>query len=137
MNEKEIRKKQQQRLIQQRILKDKAMHIVSILSLPAITLMVGALIYSAQTLGESQLAVISGLIGSVTAGMLVILQRISGAEKDDPMVTIAKDLINHLTEDSTKEFILDDKSIRVTKSNKGEDVKIVGGKDIIWGEDKK
>ena len=134
----QIAKKQAERAMRQRLLRDRAMHVISLLSLPCILIMVGALIFSAQTLPESRLAVVSGLVSSVTIGLISILQRISGAEKEDPMVSIAKDLIAHLTEDSSKEFILDDKSIRVTKSKNGTDTKIVANRgDLVHGRDKK
>ena len=83
---------------QQRIMLDRAKMVVSMWALPSICLMVGALIYSAKTLGESQLAVISGLVSSVTIGLITVLQRITGAEKEDPLVSIAKELVRHLTE---------------------------------------
>lgn len=119
---------------QQRIMLDRAKMVVSMWALPSICLMVGALIYSAKTLGESQLAVISGLVSSVTIGLITVLQRITGAEKEDPLVSIAKELVRHLTEsnEGSKEIIMDDKSIRI----QGKDSKIVQGKNLIYGKDK-
>jgi hypothetical protein len=134
MKKQEIDAKVRQRDVIKRIMKDRAVYIVSILALPSICLMVGALIYSAQTLGESQLAVISGLVSSVTIGLITVLQRITGAEKEDPLVTIAKELVTHITEsnEGSKEIIMDDKSIRI----QGKDSKIVQGKNLIYGNDK-
>ena len=134
MKKQEIDAKVRQRDVIKRIMKDRAVYIVSILALPSICLMVGALIYSAQTLGESQLAVISGLVSSVTIGLITVLQRITGAEKEDPLVTIAKELVTHITEsnEGSKEIIMDDKSIRI----QGKDSKIVQGKNLIYGKDK-
>ena len=119
---------------QQRIMLDRAKMVVSMWALPSICLMVGALIYSAKTLGESQFAVISGLVSSVTIGLITVLQRITGAEKEDPLVSIAKELVRHLTEsnEGSKEIIMDDKSIRI----QGKDSKIVQGKNLIYGKDK-
>ena len=123
MNKKDIDAKIKQREVKQRIMKDRAIYVVSILALPSICLMVGALIYSAKTLGESQLAVISGLVSSVTIGLITVLQRITGAEKEDPLVSIAKELVAHITDanEGSKEIIMDDKSIRI----QGKDSKIV------------
>ena len=134
MKKQEIDARVRQRDVIKRIMKDRAVYIVSILALPSICLMVGALIYSAQTLGESQLAVISGLVSSVTIGLITVLQRITGAEKEDPLVTIAKELVTHITEsnEGSKEIIMDDKSIRI----QGKDSKIVQGKNLIYGNDK-
>ena len=134
----EIAAKKANRMMQQRLLKDRAMFVISLLSLPAIVIMVGALIFSAMRLEESSLAVIAGLVSSVTIGLISILMKLSGADKPDPLVEICKDLIQHLTEDSSREFILDDKSIRVTKGSNGSDTKIVGNRgDLLYGEDKK
>lgn len=134
MNKQDLEVLQKKRSAKQRIMKDRAIYIVSILALPSICLMVGALIYSAKTLGESQLAVISGLVSSVTIGLITVLQRITGAEKEDPLVSIAKELVTHITEsnEGSKEIIMDDKSIRI----QGKDSKIVQGKNLIYGKDK-
>ena len=134
----EIDIRKAKRMADQRLLKDKAMYVISLLSLPAIVILVGAMIFSAMQLQESSLAVVSGLVSSVTIGLISILMKLSGADKPDPMVEICKDLIGHLTEDSSKEFIIDDKSIRVVKGKNGTHSKAVGGKaDLIWGDDVK
>ena len=134
MKKQDIDARVRQRDVIKRIMKDRAVYIVSILALPSICLMVGALIYSAKTLGESQLAVISGLVSSVTIGLITVLQRITGAEKEDPLVSIAKELVTHITDsnEGSKEIIMDDKSIRI----QGKDSKIVQGKNLIYGNDK-
>ena len=135
MNKLDLDKLKKERNAKQRLMKDRAMVWVSMLALPSICLMVASLIYSAKTLGESQLAVISGLVSSVTIGLITVLQRITGAEKEDPLVSIAKELVQHLTEsnEGSKEIIMDDKSIRI----QGKDSKIVQGKDLIYGKDGK
>ena len=135
MNKVDLEKLKKDRAAKQRLMKDRAMVWVSMLALPSICLMVASLIYSAKTLGESQLAVISGLVSSVTIGLITVLQRITGAEKEEPLVSIAKELVQHLTEsnEGSKEIIMDDKSIRI----QGKDSKIVQGKDLIYGKDGK
>ena len=134
----QIDAKKAKRMLQQRLLKDRAMYVISLLSLPAIVIMVGALIFSAMKLQESSLAVVSGLVSSVTIGLISILMKLSGADKPDPLVEICKNLIDHLTEDSSKEFIIDDKSIRVVKGQNGIRSTAVGGKsDLVWGNDPK
>ena len=134
MNKQDLETLQKKRAAKQRLMKDRAMVWVSMLALPSICLMVGALIYSAKTLGESQLAVISGLLSSVSIGLITVLQRITGAEKEDPLVSIAKELVTHITDanEGSKEIIMDDKSIRI----QGKDSKIVQGKNLIYGNDK-
>ena len=136
ISKEEILKKRNERNARQRIMKDRAVYVISLLSLTSILLMVGALIFSAKTLADSQLAVISGLVSSVTFGLITLLQRATGgAEKEDPMVVIAKELVKHLTDNSgSKEIIMDKNSIRIS----GNDSKIVtsNDKDILWGENK-
>ena len=134
MNKQDLETLQKKRAAKQRLMKDRAMVWVSMLALPSICLMVGALIYSAKTLGESQLAVISGLVSSVTIGLITVLKRITGAEKQDHLVSIAKELVTHITDanEGSKEIIMDDKSIRI----QGKDSKIVQGKNLIYGNDK-
>ena len=134
MTKEDLEKLKNNRAAKQRLMKDRAMVWVSMLALPSICLMVASLIYSAKTLGESQLAVISGLVSSVTIGLITVLQRITGAEKEDPLVSIAKELVQHLTEsnEGSKEIIMDDKSIRI----QGKDSKIVQGKNLMYGKDK-
>ena len=134
MNKVDLEKLKKDRAAKQRLMKDRAMVRVSMLALPSICLMVASLIYSAKTLGESQLAVISGLVSSVTIGLITVLQRITGAEKEDPLVSIAKELVTHITDanEGSKEIIMDDKSIRI----QGKDSKIVQGKNLIYGKDK-
>ena len=133
MDKIDLEKLKSNRAAKQRLMKDRAMVWVSMLALPSICLMVASLIYSAKTLGESQLAVISGLVSSVTIGLITVLQRITGAEKEDPLVSIAKELVQHLTtsNDGSKEIIMDDKSIRI----QGKDSKIVQGKNLMYGKD--
>ena len=136
MSQIEINKKKADRMMRQRLLKDRAMFVISLLALPAIVIMVGALIFSAMRLQESSLAVVSGLVSCVTIGLISILMKLSGADKPDPLVEICKDLITHLTEDSSKEFIIDDKSIRVVKGKNWNHSKAVSGKaDLVWGND--
>ena len=138
MSKVDVDAKKAKRMMNQRLLKDRAMFVISLLALPAIVIMVGALIFSAMKLQESSLAVVSGLVSSVTIGLISILMKLSGADKPDPLVEICKDLITHLTEDSSKEFIIDDKSIRVVKGKNGNHSKAVGGKaDLVWGNDEK
>tara|TARA_R100000278_G_scaffold44073_1_gene38436 strand:+ start:4220 stop:4657 length:438 start_codon:yes stop_codon:yes gene_type:complete len=135
ITDKEIAKLQKDRNAKTRIMRDRAVYVISLLALPSILLMVASLIFSAKTLGDSQLAVISGLVSSVTVGLITLLQRATGgAEKEDPMVVIAKELVRHLTDNQgSKEIIMDKNSIRIN----GSDSKIVtsSDKDLIWGDD--
>tara|TARA_R100000329_G_C7618701_1_gene219895 strand:+ start:5483 stop:5905 length:423 start_codon:yes stop_codon:yes gene_type:complete len=134
LNQQQINKKKAERLLAQRILKDKAMYVVSLGALPVILLCILALIFSAMHLEAESLAVISGVVSSVVISLITILSSLSGADKPDPLVEICKDLISHMMEDSSKEIILDDKSVRIQNKHS----KMVSGNgDLIWGKDKK
>ena len=132
----QITKLKKERAAKTRMMKDRAVYVISLLSLPSILLMVVSLIYSAKTLEDSQLAVISGLVSSVTVGLITLLQRATtGAVPEDPMVTITKELVQNLKDNSgSQEIIMDKNSIRIS----GNDSKIVtsNDKDLVWGEDK-
>ena len=125
-------KMEKKRNAEKRLMEARAKHWVSVLALPSICLMVASLIYSAQTLGESQLAVISGLVSSVTVGLITVLQGITGAQKEDPVLSIARELVSQVRDNGCKEIIMDDKSIRI----QGKDTKMVQGKNLIYGNDK-
>ena len=128
----EINKKIQSRDRDVRIMKDKTLSLIARMAIPAIVLLVGVLVFSARELPESSLAVISGLISGDVIGLIHILQGFQ-VEKEDPMIQIAKSLIEHMTEDSSKEIILDDKSVRIQNKHS----KMVAGKNLIYGKDKK
>ncbi len=132
LTKEQIEMKKADRLLQQRLLKDRAMYAVSLGALPVILLCILSLIYSAQTLSAESLAVISGVVSSVVISLITILSSLSGADKPDPMVEITKRLIDNHTEDSSKEIIVDDKSVRIQNKHS----KMVSGKDLLYGDDK-
>lgn len=125
-------KMEKKRAAEKRLMEARAKHWISIFALPCICFMVASLIYSARTLGESQLAVITGLVSSVTVGLITVLQGITGAQKEDPMVSITKELVSQGRDNGTKEIIMDDKSVIIH----GKNSKMVQGKDLIYGNDK-
>jgi hypothetical protein len=137
MTSEQIEKLKRERNAKARMMKDKSVYVISLMTLPTLMILVLALILSAIKLEDSQLAVISGLISSVSIGLITLLQRsVGGAEKEDPMVVIAKALVEHLTAgDGTKEIIVDKASVRIS----GKDSKMVasGTKDLVYGDDKK
>ena len=124
-------KKERERDI--RIMKDKTASAVARMSLPSIVLMVGVMVWSAKELAPEAIAVVASLVTACVTALIQVLHKTTGAEKEDPMLQIARELISHLTEDSSKEIIMDDKSIRIV----GKNSKVVQGKNLIYGNDKK
>jgi hypothetical protein len=132
MNQEEISKMKKDRERDVRIMKDRTASIVARMSLPSIVLMVGVLVFSAQTLPPEAIAVVASLVTACVTALIQVLHKTTGAEKEDPMLAIAKDLISHLTEENTKEIYMNDKGIKIV----GNSSKMVAGKDLIWGDDK-
>ena len=115
-----------------RIMKDKTASAVARMSLPSIVLMVGVMVWSAKELPPEAIAVVASLVTACVTALIQVLHKTTGSEKEDPMLQISRELISHLTEDSSKEIIMDDKSIRIV----GKNSKVVQGKNLIYGNDK-
>ena len=76
LSQAQINAKKAKRLLQQRLLKDRAMYAISLGALPVILIMVGALIWSATILKPESLAVVSGIVSSVVISLITILNSI-------------------------------------------------------------
>lgn len=110
LTQEKIEQIKRERNAKARMMKDRSVYVISLMTLPMLGILVLALILSAIKLEDSQLAVISGLISSISIGLITLLQRsVGGAEKEDPMVVIAKALVQNLTENNTgsQEIIMD------------------------------
>ena len=132
MNKEEIYSLKKDRERDVRIMKDKTASAVARMSLPSIVLMVGVMVWSAKELPPEAIAVVASLVTACVTALIQVLHKTTGAEKEDPMLSIAKDLISHLTEENTKEIYMNDKGIKIV----GNSSKVVQGKDLIWGNDK-
>ena len=132
MNKEEIYSLKKDRERDVRIMKAKTASAVARMSLPSIVLMVGVMVWSAKELPPEAIAVVASLVTACVTALIQVLHKTTGAEKEDPMLSIAKDLISHLTEENTKEIYMNDKGIKIV----GNSSKVVQGKDLIWGNDK-
>ena len=132
MNKEEVYSLKKDRERDVRIMKDKTASAVARMSLPSIVLMVGVMVWSAKELPPEAIAVVASLVTACVTALIQVLHKTTGAEKEDPMLSIAKDLISHLTEENTKEIYMNDKGIKIV----GNSSKVVQGKDLIWGNDK-
>ena len=128
MNKEEVYNLKKDRERDIRILKDKTASAVARMSLPSIVLMVGVMVWSAKELPPEAIAVVASLVTACVTALIQVLHKTTGAEKEDPMLSIAKDLISHLTEENTKEIYMNDKGIKIV----GNSSKVVQGKDLIW-----
>ena len=132
MNKEEVYSLKKDRERDVRIMKDKTASAVARMSLPSIVLMVGVMVWSAKELPPEAIAVVASLVTACVTALIQVLHKTTGAEKEDPMLSIAKDHISHLTEENTKEIYMNDKGIKIV----GNSSKVVQGKDLIWGNDK-
>jgi hypothetical protein len=95
------------------------------------------LIASAYYLGESQLAVVTGLISTITIGLINVLNgMVAPPPPEDPLATVAKDLVHHLQENSKSAEIMMDKN-HIKIGGNGMKVATSNDKDLVWGKDGK
>ena len=77
-------------------IKDEANVFIARWSLPAIVVMVGIMVYSAMYIDGDAIGIVSAMITAVVGGLIVVLQAMTGADKDDPMTIISRELIENL-----------------------------------------
>ena len=77
-------------------IKDQATVFIAKWSLPAIVVMVCIMVYSALYIDGDAIGIVSAMITAVVGGLIVVLQKMTGADKEDPMAVIAKELIENL-----------------------------------------
>ena len=77
-------------------IKDQATVFIAKWSLPAIVTMVCIMVFSALYVDGDSIGIISAMITAVVGGLIVVLQSMTGADKDDPMSVIAKELIENM-----------------------------------------
>ena len=76
----------------QRLMQDRLRFWVGVFSVPSIMIMVGVLVGSAYYLKSEALAVVTGLVSTVTLGLINVLQQMTAPpEKEDSVLTLAKE----------------------------------------------
>tara|TARA_R100000700_G_C3158311_1_gene134972 strand:+ start:153 stop:578 length:426 start_codon:yes stop_codon:yes gene_type:complete len=137
MSKQEIEQKKKERMAAKRLMIDKLRFWVGVFSVPTILIMACMLIASAYYLGESQLAVVTGLISTITIGLINVLNgMVAPPAPEDPLATVAKDLVHHLQENSKSAEIMMDKN-HIKIGGNGMKVATSNDKDLIWGKDGK
>ena len=144
MTKEEIDKIKKERNLQKRLMSEKMRNFVAYTSVPAIMVMVGTLVASAYYLKSESLAVVSGLVSTVTMGLInVLTQMPAPPEKENDVVTIAKE-VAHTTDKMVDNLMKQDKSAEIMMDKNH--IKIGGGgvkvatsndKDLLWGNDEK
>ena len=92
LSKEEIDKLKRERAVKKRMMADSLRYYVGIQSVPAIMIMVGVLVGSAYYLKSEALAVVTGLVSTVTLGLINVLQQMKAPpEKEDSLLTLAKE----------------------------------------------
>ena len=127
-----------------RLMQDSLRYWVGILSIPSIVLMVGTLVASAYYLKSESLAVISGLVATVTMGLINVLQQMTAPPELPSEMSKALDGLNHTLDKTVDHLITQerpDTEISMDKNHisiggNGMKVATSNEKDLVWGDDK-
>ena len=145
MTKEEIDEIKRKRATAKRMMQDRLRYVVGMQSVPAIMIMVGTLVASAYYLKSESLAVVSGLVATVTMGLInVLTQMTAPPEKENDVVTIAKEVAhttdkmvdNLMKQDKSAEIMMDKNHIKIG-GNGGTKIATSNDKDLLWGNDEK
>ena len=137
LSKEEIEKRKKERMAAKRLMIDKLRFWVGVFSVPTILIMACMLIGAAYYLGESQLAVVTGLISTITIGLINVLNgMVVPPPPEDPLAVVAKDLVHHMQEQNkSAEISMDKNHIKI--GGNGMKIATSNDKDLVWGNDKK
>ena len=136
LNKEEIARRKKERMAAKRLMIDKLRFWVGVFSVPTILIMACMLIGAAYYLGESQLAVVTGLISTITIGLINVLNgMVVPPAPEDPLAVVAKDLVHHLQDQAQKdmEVSMDRNTIKI--GGNGVKMESKTPKDSVWGDD--
>ena len=138
MSKQEIEAIKKKRAADRRLMIDKLRVWVGVFSVPTILVMACMLIGAAYYLGESQLAVVVGLISTITLGLInVLTSMVAPPPPEDPLATVAKDLVHHLQDQANNQKDLEVKMDRNEIKIGGNGMKMESKvpEDPVWGDD--
>jgi len=136
MSKQEIEQKKKERMAAKRLMIDKLRFWVGVFSVPTILIMACMLIASAYYLGESQLAVVTGLISTITIGLINVLNgMVAPPPPEDPLATVAKDLVHHLQDQANKDMEVSMDRNKIKIGGNGVKMESNTPKDSVWGDD--
>ena len=137
MSKQEIEAKKKERSAARRLLIDKLRFWVGVFSVPTILIMACMLIAAAYYLGESQLAVVTGLISTITLGLInVLTSMVAPPPPEDPLATVAKDLVHHLQDQSNKDMEVKMDRNQIKIGGNGVKMESQTPENPVWGDDK-
>ena len=137
LSKEEVVALKKKRSADKRLMIDKLRFWVGVFSVPTILIMACMLIAAAYYLGESQLAVVTGLISTITIGLINVLNgMVVPPAPEDPLAVVAKDLVHHLQDQAQKdmEVSMDRNTIKI--GGNGVKMESKTPKSPVWGDDK-
>ena len=124
------------RAAEKRLMIDKLRFWVGTFAVPAIMTMVCLEIGAAIYLKSEALAVVTGLVSTVTLGLINVLNgMVVPPPPEDPLAVVAKDLVHHMQEQNKSAEIMMDKN-HIKIGGNGMSVATSNDKDLVWGDDK-
>ena len=137
MSKEDIAKKKKERMAAKRLMIDKLRFWVGVFSVPTILIMACMLIGAAYYLGESQLAVVTGLISTITIGLINVLNgMVVPPAPEDPLAVVAKDLVHHLQDQANKDMEVKMDRNQIKIGGNGVKMESKTPESPIWGDDK-
>lgn len=135
LSHEEIDEKRKERNMAKRLMMEKLRRNLGMTAPFLLTCMVLVLIYSAQVLDESKLAVVVGLISMISSGLLSILAGISVPVAEDPQAQAnAKliDMLKNVIEKGSTEVRVDKNMVSIGKDGASQ-VIASSEKDLVSG----
>ena len=139
MSKKEIEALKRKRASEKGLMIDRLRFWVGVFAVPAIMTMVCLEIAAAVYLKSEALAVVTGLVSTVTLGLINVLNgMVVPPPPEDPLAVVAKDLVHHLQDQANQkdmEVSMDRNQIKIGGNGVKVDSQIP--KSPIWGDDEK
>ena len=142
LSKEEIDKLKRERAVKKRMMADSLRYYVGIQSVPAIMIMVGVLVGSAYYLKSEALAVVTGLVSTVTLGLINVLQQMTAPPEKPSDAAEANKAANHSLE-KLMDYVLAKTPMKVRLNDKLVEVGGDGStscemntdKDTLYGRD--
>tara|TARA_Y100001963_G_scaffold124300_1_gene174999 strand:- start:358 stop:819 length:462 start_codon:yes stop_codon:yes gene_type:complete len=143
LTKEEIARKKKERAVARRLMIDRLRFWVGVFSVPSIMIMVAILVGSAYYLKSEALAVVTGLVSTVTLGLINVLQQMTAPPTpDDPVLQLAKEnahtqeilVKNLMDQQKSAEISMDKNHIKI--GGNGMKIATSNDKDLVWGNDK-
>ena len=136
LSKEDIERIKKKRAAEKRLMNDKLRFWVGTFAVPAIMTMVCLEIGAAIYLKSEALAVVTGLVSTVTLGLINVLNgMVVPPPPEDPLAVVAKDLVHHIQEQNkSAEISMDKNHIKI--GGNGMKIATSNDKDLVWGDDK-